>query len=391
MFCSEDSRSAEKTMPENSPDLSSARRKIDVLDQELIRLLQERMEAVSKVGALKDAEDAAVIDPSREAEVAEAWSSASETAGLSTFFTKRILREILDHSRRRQELKDKPGDTARLGYQGIRASYSDLTAKKLFKARGEACQNIGYHTFEAVFDALASGEVDYALVPAENSLVGSIHTVSDLLLSRETTVLDEELWAIQHCLAALPGASIDDLRKITSHPVALGQCSKSIQQLGIPTVESFDTAGAAESLQCDGDRSLGVICSREAAQMYGLAVLSDDITDHQQNETRFLLLGMQDEPISSDQQVKTSLAFAVDDRSGALAQCLSIFSARGINLTRLESRPRPGAPWEYLFLVDLNSKHNDQAVQEALGELESSVTFMRVLGTYPARITKPPR
>jgi len=125
--------------------------------------------------------------------------------------------------------------------------------------------------------------------------------------------------------------------------------------------------------------------------MYGLAVLSDDITDHQQNETRFLLLGMQDEPISSDQQVKTSLAFAVDDRSGALAQCLSIFSARGINLTRLESRPRPGAPWEYLFLVDLNSKHNGQAVQEALGELESSVTFMRVLGTYPARITKPPR
>lgn len=373
-------------MTDESKDLSEARREIDTLDQDLIQLLKQRMDAVAKVGAYKNAEDAQVIDPDREAQVAQAWTKASEESGLSTFFTKRILREILDHSRRRQETREEVTTaTVRVGYQGIRASYSDLASDKLFAARGETCRSIGFETFEAAFDALDGGQLDYVLVPAENSLVGSIHAVSDLLVSRDVSVVDEEIWSIRHCLAGLPGATIEGLREVRSHPVALGQCRKSLRALGVREVDAFDTAGAAEELRDGKDLGVGVICSREAAEMFGLEVLSEEVTDQLPNETRFLLVGLRAQAVVPGVAVKTSLAFALDDRCGALSDCLSVFSDRGINLTRLESRPHPGAPWEYMFLADVMASRDDEAFREALLEIRSCVNFVRILGTYPSR------
>ena len=308
-----------RIMTGNSQDLTSARDEIDTLDRDLIRLLKQRMDAVAKVGAFKSAEDAQVLDPDREAEVTDAWSTASEESGLSPFFTKRILREILDHSRRRQELHEdnSPAATVRVGYQGIQASYSDLAAQKLFAARGEACCNIGYETFEAVFDALTTGKVDYALVPAENSLVGSIHAVSDLLMSREVSVLDEEIWSIRHCLVVLPGATMAGLRQVRSHPVALGQCRKSLRRLGVEEIEEFDTAGAAKALRADADPAVGVICSREAAETHDLEILSEEIPDQLPNETRFLLIGLRAQKVVPGVTVKPPLAFAVNHNCGA--------------------------------------------------------------------------
>lgn len=380
-------------MTDDANDLSEARREIDTLDQDLIHLLKQRMDAVERVGAHKFAQESKVVDPDREASVAEAWSKASEESGLSPFFTKRILREILDHSRRRQETHEVAESAAqvRVGYQGIPASYSDLAAEKLFAARGETCRSIGYETFEAVFDALDNGDIDYALMPAENSLVGAIGAVSDLLVSRAVSVLDEEICSIRHCLAALPGTNLEGVRRVRSHPVALGQCRKSLRAMGVEEVEDFDTAGAAEALRTTGDRSMAVICSREAAEMHGLEVLSEEVTDHLPNETRFLLVGLKAQAVVPGVAVKTTLTFAVDHHCGALTDCLAVFSSRGINLTRLESRPNPGAPWEYMFLADISASREDERVQEALREIRSSVNFVRVLGTYPARAaTRPP-
>jgi 3-deoxy-7-phosphoheptulonate synthase len=376
-----------QAMNEHHEKLTDARRDIDLLDQDLIRLLKQRIDAIERVGACKNDEDVHVFDPIREAAVVQAWSTASEESGLSPIFTKRILKEILDHSRRRQEsrVESTATRTVRVGYQGTRASYSELAAEKMFSARDETCRAIGYETFEYVFDALDRGDIEYALVPAENSLVGGVHAVSDLLVSREVAVLDEEIWSIRHCLAVLPGTSIGSLREVRSHPVALGQCRKALRELRVQVVEDFDTAGAAEALKASGDASIGVICSREAADLHGLHVCSEDVTDHLPNETRFLLLGSQAEEMVRGVAVKTTITFAVDDRCGALADCLGVFANHAINLTRLESRPNPGSPWECLFLADIEASRQDQGVQEALREIRPFVNFVRVLGTYPSR------
>ncbi len=371
----------------NIDELSDARGKIDAVDRDLVRLLKQRMDAVESVGAYKQGHCGFVLDPKREEEVALAWADAADERGLSKFFTNRILQEILEHSRRSQEVNADAVsvETKRVGYQGAAMSYSDLAIQKLFAARGSDTQRTGYRTFACVFDALADGSVDYALVPVENSLVGGIHDVSDLILTREVTVVDEEIWPVSHCVAALPGVQPEDVRLVRSHPVALRQCRRQLELMRVDVVEVYDTAGAAVELRSEGRKDVAVICSEEAATASGLIVLRRDIADQQPNETRFLLLAVQAEHEARGVACKTTLSFAVDDRCGALAQCLMVFAQEGINLTRLESRPHPDAPWEYLFLADIEGHREDESLCAALRDIRPFVNNVRVLGTYPSR------
>lgn len=375
--------------------LSHSRAAIDRIDRELIQALAARMSAVRDIAALKrDQPDLPLKNDLREREVFEAWSEEGKRHGLSPYFIGRILREVLNYSRRDQErvlcdVEEARGEvrSVRVGYQGAPGAYSDLAIEKLFISRPQAVrERAGYHTFAAALDALEAGELDYVLLPIENTIAGSINDVYRLLAERAVHVVDEELWPVEHVLAALPGSELEDIQVIRTHPVALQQCGDFLEELVGVTAEShYDTAGSAFAVAEAGDAGLAAICSEEAASRAGLRVLRRGIADHEHNLTRFLLVGLAPEAVDPRLRARTSLLFTADHRRGALAACLQYFAEKGINLCKLESRPLPETPWEYLFYVDLEGNVADPRITEALARLAEHTNHLRVLGCYPDR------
>ncbi len=373
--------------------LSKPRSDIDQLDRELVRILAERLDAVRAIGQAKGRDPSAPLrDEERERALFAAWARTAEEQGVSSYFAGRVLREILNWSRRDQERFLEPAAkngprAVRVGYQGVPMSYSDLAAQKHFATRDVGrLERIGYRGFAAVFDALEAGEVDYALLPIENTIAGSIDEVYDLLGSRRMTIVGEEVWSVEHCLLGLPGASTEELRVVRSHPVALLQCTRYLEGLVGVRSESFhDTAGAAEAVARDGDRHVAAIASEEAGREYGLVVLRRDISNQPVNITRFLLLARNRETFDARRPAKTSLCFSLNHRHGALLECLMVFEAHALNLTKLESRPRPEAAWEYLFYVDFEGHADEPNAAAAIEALRSHTNQLQVLGSYPRR------
>jgi chorismate mutase/prephenate dehydratase len=377
--------------------LARSRELIDKLDRELMRILADRMRAVREIGAHKrDNPHVPLCDEERERAVFDAWSREAERAGLSSYFAGRVLREILNWSRRDQERAldaTRAGDGAaiaravRVGYQGVPACYSDLTITKVFASRDVShVERVGFRRFAEVLDALEAGEVHYGLLPIENTIAGSINEVYDLLTHRPVTIVGEEVWPVEHCLIGLPGSVVEQVRTIRSHPVALQQCQRFLDALTGCRAESFhDTAGAAESVAIEKDARIAAIASEEAARQYGLDVLKREISDERTNLTRFLLIGTAPEPVDPRRPSKTSLVFAVNHRRGALLECLQAFNAHGINLTKLESRPETNRPWEYLFYVDLEGHASDASVVAALADVRAHTNHLKVLGSYTRR------
>jgi chorismate mutase/prephenate dehydratase len=331
-------------------------------------------------------------DDERERALFSAWARTAEEQGISSYFAGRVLREILNWSRRDQERFLEPAKASgpravRVGYQGVSGSYSDLAAQKLFATRDVGrLERIGYRGFAAVADALEAEELDYALLPIENTIAGSINEVYDLLGSRRMTIVGEEVWAVEHCLVGLPGSRAEELRVVRSHPVALLQCTRFLDGLVGVRSESFhDTAGAAEAVARDGDRHAAAIASEEAAREYGLEVLRRDISNQPINLTRFLLFARDREPFDARRPAKTSLFFSLQHRHGALLECLKVFEAHALNLTKLESRPRPEAAWEYLFYADFEGHADDPSAAAALEALREHTNHLQVLGSYPRR------
>ena len=375
-------------------ELKQSRSAIDEIDRQLLALLARRMETVRSVAKFKrENEDAPLHDPDREHKVFEFWSREGESLGLSTYFVGRILKELLAYSRRDQERRldvrqaTDEAPAVRIAYQGAPASYSDLALEKLFASRPHSeLSKDGHETFEGTLDALASGEVDYAFLPIENTIAGSIHEVYREISHRPMALVDEEIWRVEHCLAASRGTKLADVRLIRSHPVALQQCGRFLRGLvGVRAESWYDTAAAAESIAQGGESDIAAICSAEAAGKLGLEVLKEGIADHSENHTRFVLIGHEGEPVDARIPAKTSILLTVDHRQGALAECLEAFAAAGLNLSKLESRPQPEVPWEYLFYLDVEANVEDPRMVAALDEVRRHTGSLRILGCYPSR------
>ncbi|NOZ76940.1 MAG: prephenate dehydratase [Euryarchaeota archaeon] len=232
-----------------------------------------------------------------------------------------------------------------------------------------------------VFEKLESGDCEYGIVPVENSLEGPVGITLELLLERQARIYGEVVVDIHHALLALPGTGTGDLREVISHPHALAQCKGFLKELGVKTRNFPSTAGAAREVGEKGLAGTGAIAPRGAAELYGLAVLEEDIQDVDANQTRFLVISREDHPPTG--RDKTSVVIGLKDRPGALYQCLGVFAKRGINLTRIESRPSRKALGDYLFFIDFEGHREDPHVAEVLEELEGSLSFLRVLGSYP--------
>lgn len=367
--------------------LRRTRADIDRIDAHIVDLLSERLAASRAIAAEKSAAGAPIVDEEREQALLHQWRERAAARGLPRQLATAVLERIVDWSRRSQE-RSAPADAAiRVAYQGEPECYSDLAARKLFELRGRGIYSgVPTRTFQAAFDALERGEVRYALLPVENSLVGAIAEVNAALADGDVQIVDEETLEIEHVLAALPRADIERLTHVHSHPVALRQCRGLFA--GRPrwsAVDVHDTAGAARQLAESGALTTGVICSREAAEAYGLKVLLTDIADRDANTTRFLLLAREGEAPPPGVRCKSTLLVALDHAHGALSRFLSGLASRGVNLTRIESRPQMERPWEYLFLVDMLGRADEAPLAEALVEARRHCNTLRVLGSYPTR------
>lgn len=269
----------------------------------------------------------------------------------------------------------------RIAFQGEEGAYSEEAARDA-RFRGSV-RPVPCATFEGVFDAVASGRCERGIVPIENSLAGSVRKNYDLLLERELRVVGESYLRIRHCLLALPGVELRDVRTVLSHPQALSQCDASLRGL-LPEASrcaTADTAGSARLLQEESRRDAAAIASERAARVYGLRVLRRGIEDDPDNYTRFLFLAR--DPADPGEDAKTSLAFSGPNEPGLLARCLAVFARRGIDLTKIESRPLRGSPWEYVFYLDFRGRSDRGPGRGALAELDEITGMLRLLGSYP--------
>jgi prephenate dehydratase len=272
----------------------------------------------------------------------------------------------------------------RAGIQGELGAFSQEAARQFL---GDRAQVVPFQRFEQVFAALVGRKIDVAVIPIENTLAGSVHENYDHLLNFDVCIAAETNVRIVHNLMAPPGVRFKEIRKVYSHPVALNQCLRFFaRNPKIERVPFYDTAGAAKMVMAERSPDAAAIASRVAASIYGARILRRSIEDDRHNFTRFFLLYRRKHaprPSKSARQWKTSLVFTTRNVPGALFRALSAFALRDVSLTKIESRPLRGKPWEYLFYVDFLGREDEPRVEKALGHLAEVADFLRVLGSYP--------
>jgi len=266
----------------------------------------------------------------------------------------------------------------RVAYQGEPGAYSESAVYSYF---GSSADPLPCKTFSDVFRSVEMGRTEYGIVPIENSIEGSVNAVYDLFLKYDPKVCGEIILRIAHCLIANPGTKLEDIRVIYSHPQALGQCRTYLESLNCELISTYDTAGSVKMIKEKRLMDAGAIAGERAAKIYNMAILARDIADNPNNYTRFFVLSQNDaSPTGND---KTSVIFSTKHVPGALYEALGEFAKRGINLTKIESRPTKRRPWEYNFYLDFEGHRSESRCAEALEGLRRKAVFVKVLGSYP--------
>lgn len=377
-----------------SDKLDSIRKLLDQTDKKIIDALAQRQELVREISSLKLDEDRQIRDRDREQELFDKVAKLAREAGLDRYFAKQLFEEIINHSVRFQthNLVDhqnarEDSSSVHVAYQGTDGAFSHQAAFQHFDQRYDDVQSVGYDTFRQAAEAVEKKDVDYAILPIENTTAGSINETYDILRDRDLHIVGEEALRIIHCLLSLEDVPVDRIRRIMSHPQAIAQCSNYLAQLHDCKVESYiDTAMSAKKVLDDGDLSQAAIAGSYAAEIYDLSILKRDLANQPENFTRFVVVSR--DPVEVDEQIpcKTSLLMVTSHDRGALVKCLKVIDDHNILMTKLESRPKPNEPWKYQFYLDIegNIAHPDTRV--ALEELAQEASALKVLGCYPAQV-----
>lgn len=276
----------------------------------------------------------------------------------------------------------------RVAFQGEPGSFSHAVALQVL---GSDLESVPCREFRDVGAALEQGTADYAVLPVENSIAGSVLPAYDVLLTTTANVVGEVTHLIRHCVLVVSGARLEDLRRVYSHPVALAQCSRFFEQhRQLEAIAVYDTAGAAQEVARASDRTMAAIAAETAAQLYGLSVLLSDVQDRADNQTRFYILTRDHALRSSAGRMKTALLLETKNRPGALVSVLQPLADAGVNLSKLESRPGE-TPWTYRFFLELDGAITDAALQRAIEHVRHAAAHVRVLGSFPVLATAQPQ
>ncbi len=277
----------------------------------------------------------------------------------------------------------------KVAFQGEAGAFSEEAALYYF---GVDVETVACHDFRAVGDAVASGAVTHGLLPVENSLAGSVVGSYDVIADLDLAVVGEVTKPIRMCVMCLPGSTIETIRRVISHPVALAQCTRFLaQHPAIDAVAVYDTAGAAKQVASTGDASLAAIAAKGAAARYGLTLIAEDVQDRADNQTRFFAVTRRDAQVQAADvergtPYKTVLLARTSNSPGGLVHLLLPFSQRDVNLTKLESRPDT-EPWTYRFFMELSGAADSDAVAEAIEDARRTAPQVKVLGSFPCSAT----
>lgn len=374
-------------------DLLELRDQIDHIDQEIIRLYEARMQVCREVGEYKIANGRKVFDRQREQE-----KIARAAASVESDFNKKGITELFEQlmsmSRKLQyKLLTERGvlgrlpfigvdeldwKNSRIVYQGTEGSYSQ---EAMFRYFGKDINSFSVQKFRDAMEAIEEGSADFAVLPIENSSAGAVDEVFDLLVEFENYIVDELVLPVQHMLVSVPGATKDGIKKVYSHPQALMQSVRYLDEHRDWEQRSVaNTAVAAKMILEENDVTKAAICSAHAAEIYGLEILEQEINDNASNSTRFIIVTNQ--KIFRKDASKISISFEVPHESGSLYHILSHFIYNDLNMTKIESRPMEGRPWEYRFFIDFDGNMADPAVKNAIRGLREEARTLRILGNY---------
>ncbi len=353
-------------------NLARLRREIDLIDAELVRLIGRRAAAAVEIGREKQCDGLPILDLAREAAVMETLAGP-DRGPLPYSAIRGIFTEIISACRAVQ----KP---PRVAYLGPEATFTHLAAEKQFGRAGElvSCDSIA-----EVFKSVHERQADFGVVPVENSTEGSVGATLDELARTDLRICGEILLDISHCILSRE-TDLNAISRVLSHPQALAQCSGWLRR-HLPAATLIQTPStAAAALQAADEEHTAAVGNEMLAELYCLAILARGIQDQSMNQTRFAVVGRgHTEATGRD---KTSVLFVTPHRPGALYHVLAAFAETGINLTRIESRPSRGTPWEYVFFVDFEGHLSQPSVASAIERVEECVQKMKILGSYPAAI-----
>lgn len=374
-------------------DLGKIREEIDSIDSRIVQLFEERMKLAEEVAEFKIETGKAVFDKKREEEKLSALTamagSSFNACGVQELFShimsisrKRQYQLLAEHGREPNlgyEFVEKlPVEHARVVFQGVEGAYSFAAMHTFF---GENIDSFHVKTFKEAMEAIHSGRADYAVLPIENSTAGSVQDCYDLLAEYEHSIVGEQIIQIDHALLGVKGSSLSDIRSVISHPQALAQCRKYLENHPEwDQREYLNTALAAKLVAEEQNKSKAAIASRYAAEYFGLEVLNDKPLSQEGNSTRFIIVSGRH--IYTPDASKISICLELPHKSGTLYNILSHMIYNNLNMTKIESRPIPERTWEYRFFVDFEGNLNESAVKNALLGIEQEAVSLRVLGNY---------
>ncbi len=369
-------------------DLSTLRASLDAVDRRILTAIAERLQLVGQVSLAKQAVSAQPRDVVREEALLKRLEDVADELGVHAGLVRDVYRLLLDHSVRMQvEYQvdaDNPGrrnQQLRVGYQGTTGCYSSIACAEYMAPRDATPVYSGFEGFAPLLDAVQSGAVDVALLPIENTTAGTITESYDLLAKHDLSLTGEHYLLVRHCLIALRPVPLANIRRVRSHHMALAQCNVFLDSLTDCLVERYpDTAMACDALLHEQDLSQAAIASEAAATERGLAILAHNIGDRADNTTRFVAVSRQSIVCDPRLPRKTSVILTLRHEQGALHGCLDALMQRGLNLTKLESRPSPQGAWLYNFYLDFSGS---EGVEEAIEDLRALSPELQVLGTYP--------
>ena len=373
-------------------DLLECRNKLDVIDKQIVKLFEERMDICGKVAETKIASGKAVYDAEREKQKLDAVSAMADSE-FNQVAVRELFSQMMSISRKYQysilaehgramklgfERLDKlPVEGVRVVHQGVEGAYSHAAAIQYFGKDAEI-----YHVarFEDAMKEVQLGNADYAVMPIENSSAGAVIDMYDLLTRYDNYIVAETFLPVNHALLGVPGAKLSDVKTVFSHPQALMQCSTFLNDSGLKQISVENTAVAAKRVVEEGDKSQAAIASEIAGKLYGLELLKPSIQNNQGNTTRFVILA--NRKVYQKDAGKISLCFELPHTSGSLYNMLGNFIFNHVNMMMIESRPIPGRNWEYRFFVDIEGNLQDAGVKNALRGIGAEAQNFKILGNY---------